>query len=518
VKHLFLAASVGLGVLWFGAPAYVQAAGPVPATAPDSKAWQAAWAPVVRAFGHGDAHRAVAELKRLLAALEVALGPVRTDRYTQAFVAAVNRRLRSFDLDAFYAALPERTPTWRWLAVGGQARGDHYWIGRIRSAAQGRIDWPTHALGTAGATAVLKSRPVTTGAARPNYLLRSELKVALARVGWPALIDGITAFWRYATAVATAPGAATGLVPAQAAVDPPAVYVLDRLAAAYPALAQLLRRLFMIEQLHVTAPPEREFVCLRSQIAVDIDALAAGNAALAAYLDRLDQFLTADVRWIDKHDRTLMRYAVRSGDPAGRFDFCLADGRLAPFDDARVYAAAAADPRGDDFDDSRLIMHAHAKVLGLRIDVRDLQIGIDYQPRGASMAATAGVTVTPNISFGGRALGIFSPRLINVLIPSNMTELANAFMQVAARGNNGRGTTLELAYHHADPNVPAVLTHRLGFEALNNFIVKFAARAGIRRVLPDADVRDGFRGLFNTMLHALRDDLARYAAVAPREP
>ena len=468
----------------------------------------AAWKPIVLLAGDGEPAAAVFEIERMMAAVDAMVAGLTVDPRTQQFADDVRKDLRSFDLKDFYRALPdaEATPPWRRLLVAGRVDDGQYRVDRMPDP----VSWQT-ALAPLGdarteSLALLRARPVEVGKST-NYLLYSRAAFTLGKLQWrnviEALADLLLLPTRYATALSDPPidGVAA---PVEAA--------LRQLGAGFPELRAQLDKFAELDTVSLEGPPGLPWYCATGSGHANIEALEDDYPEIADFLDDLDELAKIRIQWLDPKGRALYDTTIDTRAPSVSFRFCSRDGVLLPFSGRTVYQDEPVDPWGKALSHTRAVVDAHFKVLGLEIDLARLPVDLHYTPTPARMSATIQATELPTITVSGYALGFISPKLIDLFIPGNIQSIATDFARAALKGNNGNGVVAGAGFGPLAPDRFAVIDAGADFEALNNFMVKFAVRAGLKRFLPDKDARADLGRFLRDSREAFRRDLNTFAS------
>ncbi|RMF11666.1 MAG: hypothetical protein D6761_13860 [Candidatus Dadabacteria bacterium] len=466
-----------------------------------------AWAPIVLLAGDGDPARAIAEIEQMMAAVDAAVQGLDADERTLAFAAEVRKNLRAFDLKDFYRALPdeEAGSEWRRLTIAGRISDGRYRVSQFPNYSS----WAT-AVSTLGryrteSVALIRATPRELEREQ-HYLIEGRVAVALGNLQWRNVIEAIAELLlsptRYAAQVSAPP---------VEQIAAPVAAAIDAYAEGFPHLRDQLRDVGDLEQVSLEAGPNLQWYCATGRGRARIEAMEARYEELADFLEGLDELARIRMQWLDPKGRTLYDTTIDTREPTVSFRFCSRDGVLLPFSGRTVYADEPVDPWGPQLAETRALVDAHFKVLGLKIDVLRLPIELHYHPTTARVSARLVARELPDIKVSGYALGFISPKLIDFFIPGNIQSIAYDFARAMLQGDDGRGVVTNAAFGPQAAERFAVFELGMRTEILNNFMVKFAARAALKRFLPDDDARADLARLLRDSREAFRLDLAEFA-------
>lgn len=473
-----------------------------------------AWQPLMVILGSESESAALAKLRTWIGTFNTMFNHMEVDDYTLAFADDVSKTLRSFSLDKFYTNLPEGGDPWRWLALSGSLDGDKYRFGKAKSTTMygDRVTVPGHKLGDM--SAVIRARPTESSGSYNNFLLQNSFGLVLGDLEWQNVVEGIISFLQILPSQSQVSGPLAGghatapvLLPA---VAPAVEVVFAELQKAFPNLYRRFVELGSFEEVTLTQPEGADYQRLRVKVKLKPQTLSMGYGKFAKFLDSMDRLLWAKVDWIDSKGRMLLQTEIDTKQLVSISEFVLKDGLLVPFSGTQVYIDDVVDPMGDDLAETRLMTDARMRVLGLSIVVQKMQVDFSYRPTPQRAEIQAAVLHIPKIKFEGAALGIMSPAMINIFIPGNLQQLTDEFMRVATTGNEGNGIAIDIAIGKPKPDLPAAFEFDVGFEALNNFMVKFAMRIGMDRFLPDKKQREDIGRYITDARRDFSEDVASF--------
>lgn len=490
---------------------------------------QLMWRPLVILLGDGDSRAAIAQIKKQIEMFDTILHRSHVDDYTKKFADNVQKTLYSFDLDDFYRKLPEQTETWRWLALEGRIVDNRFLLGRSLAPTMhgASVSGPEQRLGDM--SVVLRGQPIAIGdgkkkslfQAANNYLLQTQFAMVLGDIDWQRFINAAVALlrtpqeWRPSASPATM--TTTVILGGPDLFDPKIAEILQALEKAFPEMYKRLTNLGTIESITISQPAGETYQRIQGRVRMKPKILGNSFEEFADFLESLDRLVKGQLGWIDANGRHLFFGTIDSDQLIATFELVALDGKLVPFSGSQVFAADVIDPMGEYIRKTRLMIEAHMRVMGLKVDVKNLEVNIDYRPTPARAVIASTVTRIPQITFSGAALGLMSPAMIDLFIPGNLDQLTYDFMKVATSGNQGRGIAVDVAFGRPQPDRLAAIETAVGFEALNNFMVKFAMRVGIDRFVPDEDQRADIGKFITSVRDGFTKDMYLFESAGPQE-
>ncbi len=478
------------------------------------------WSPLVQMYGEGDSVRAADSLRAANRAMDTILARTEIDGATEKFVEESWEELSDFQLDDFYELLPHQDGKWREIGVTGQIQGPAFRIRQVdvKQPFQVTLQGPRKNL--ADFSVWLRAKPTQTQAEDNAFLLQLRAGFGIGKISWSSLTQALTAGL---SLVATG-----GLRSAADPLPAPSSGALSRIRVLHPKLAA--EDLEIAAVLHDAFPATSEVV---GQLA-RIDDLRAATAAggyrkvrisarfvperikqhhpqLAKHLRKLKELAHAKVRWVDTRGRSLLQAEIDTQALSAVIECYVKEGQLLPFTRDGVAAGEPIDPLGSALAQSRVLIDAKLKMLGLVIHLDQLRVDLAYTNQESQAHVKAAVKTVPGIRVEGAALGFVPSGLIDAFIPGNIESLTRDLFTTAVRGNEGRGVSIEV-----DVGAPArgqlgAVEVALGLEALDNFMVKTGVGIVNQRMVPDEDESRDIDRL-NLRLHqAFSRDFERFA-------
>lgn len=201
---------------------------------------------------------------------------------------------------------------------------------------------------------------------------------------------------------------------------------------------------------------------------------------------------------------TITRFELDTRTQTFHWRFNTRAGKLLPFDDAGA-PDFSREFSLNEIDHYQMIAVASGWIdlYGVHVNSGEARTRIDYHrlPQGARFDLQVLEIPTPQI--GGRALGIVPLFVVDVIIPSNIEELAQQFVTVLSKGNNGEGSWMRIDWDESRP-ADAVMRLQARTELLDNRFVNTALRLWGRRIHPDpetlAEIARFWGLFFRTML------------------
>jgi hypothetical protein len=425
------------------------------------------------------------------------------DAQTDAFFDFWQQSLRQFDLQALYRApyLADTQDGFRAVLFHGRSLPDKY---AVRLNCREAIDPDAMAhLGNLGAEFALKQKRSEING-QNAFEARIEAQMAMKQFS-----HGAVAAWIDGMQQVIDPENIARLAspPSEvfAAVEGPARKPVDDYYQFFPAQTRFFDRYVQLKSFLVLESRDgRTYTRLSLEMSPRLPAFAQDFQHLHAYFKKVKGVVGMSLRLktLDGLNITTCEVDTR---PLGFFwTFNTRRGKLIPFDDAgepdfsREFSLTEIDRyRMNAYSSERISLY------GVEVNSGEALTRIDYQrlPQGARFDLRVIDIPTPEIS--GRALGVVPLFLVDVMIPSNIEELARQFVTVLAKGNHGEGSWMQIQWDESRP-ADAVVRLQAHTELLDNRFVNIALRAWGRRIHPDpATIEEiaRFGGLFfRTML------------------
>ncbi|MDB4987951.1 MAG: hypothetical protein JWN04_3129, partial [Myxococcaceae bacterium] len=140
-----------------------------------------------------------------------------------------------------------------------------------------------------------------------------------------------------------------------------------------------------------------------------------------------------------------------------------------------------------------------------------LKTDVFYQPHAGYMESGLTFTQVPKIEVEGAALGFVPTALVDAFIPGNIESVTRDFLNVAAKGNDGKGFVGVLRMGVGkEGSTKGVLEAGVDFDALDNFLVKIGLGMVSDKLIPDADAFSDIKKFSTDLYDGFVKDLARF--------
>lgn len=481
------------------------------------------WAPLVAMHGAGDTQRAVSSLRAANKAMDVILAHTELDAPTEKFVKQAWQELEDFHLDDFYELLPTKNGAFREIGVTGAVQGSAFRIHEadLKKPFEVTLKGPRKNL--ADFSAVLRAKPTRAHGEHNAFLLQGRAGFGIGAISWNGLTDALTATLRLVSTGDPRPGSA---LPPQASEGARArmrvlhpklaeedLEVVALLHDAFPATSEAVGEIARIDDLRVSSSGTA-YSKIRASVRILPERMKQHYPDLAKHLDKLDQLAHAKIRQVDSRGRSIFEAEVDTDKLSAVIECYVKDGLILPFTRDGVAVDEPIDPMGNQLARSRVLIDARIKMLGVVIHLDHLRADLRYTQHGSYAEVHSATTTLPGIRVEGAALGFVPTGLVDAFIPGNIESLTRDFFDVAVRGNDGKGVTLDVTAGSVAAGQPGALELALGVEALDNFMVKMGVGIVNQRVVPDEDESEEADRL-NLRLHqAFSKDFERFAARA----
>lgn len=438
------------------------------------------------------------------------------DPATADFTRRALESLQDFDLKGMYELLPVPNGPFRELRVRGGRERDRYVIGQASEA--GFEVGPDGTREAPGDTSmVIRSRGVPAPDGDTNYLIQARAGVVIGKIGWP-MVMASNRQWLSMIAESKNPDPSARPMVAIRQTAKQAnpklgledVELVATLWEAFPRMSYLASALGRIDD--VIANEENAThgaTHIRLVLRLDPKRIEATYPELAEYLDDLDTLFNLDLKWVDTQGRTIASLHVDSEHLQARIELYTKDGLIVPFKGGRVFVDAPIDPSQGPLRYATT-MRSDFRMMGMYSHMRSGRVDFHYEPTARGMELRGRMTHVPTVTVDGAALGFIPSGVIDAFIPGDLQSLITEFLTTACKGNEGRGVALNVRMDQRESGITTV-DAKLGFEALNNFLVKLGLRFFNDRVMPNEDVNLELKRLAVDVQGAFAADLERYA-------
>ncbi|TAM12216.1 MAG: hypothetical protein EPN72_06010 [Nevskiaceae bacterium] len=468
------------------------------------------WQPLLALTGGTGGAAAVAFLDQTLSIQQRALRHPQLAPQVAELQDKVYKSLRSFDLSGLYDMLPDRQHApWHAITLSGMPAGTGYAVNDVPFESFAGTPSPYGAL-----LAQFEMQPVahTDGPFGDRYEIRGQAKMNTGILRWPAVLEALRLGLEHTSRPAPiqVPQATLQAVQKTSAyLSDHDTGVLAQFAAAFPELFAWFSTFGHVADLSLTsdsatAGPYHLYVAIQ----LDNSRLKSRYKSVADYLDRLGDFMTgtfnvssADGRWLNAQlDTAKQRLAL---------DLWVENGRPVPSRNgqpnrASIGAKISATLNWQTYTNLRF------KALGVNVTLRNWRGDWVYQARPDGMAIDGHFNTPPAVEVSGKAFNIFPTKLTEALLPVNVADAVNGFMQVLSHSNGGAGAELRTTLQ-APASGDSQTTVQASGTALDNIFVRLGMAMVSHRVLPDGKQAQGLRRILGDGLDAYGKDLARMA-------
>ncbi|WP_166260126.1 hypothetical protein [Marinobacter salicampi] len=481
------------------------------------------WQPPVELVGTGgDQARLAAErLRHYIWLQRLVMEHTEFHPQTQGFIDGLWASFERFDLDGLYRLLPEQDDQWRKLNIYGRSEAGQYLVGPepIRGA-NGSND--RFRLGDLDAR--VQARRISAQNAT-HYLLDGSLELGLGPISWETVVGAGQEALHQVSASKQPPMGdyvwAGEAGAAARAMNPDLgdheLELISQLWVAYPELWSLLARLGQLETLFTSSASDEPYRKVRAAFRLDTARLGQRYPVLSQHLSMLDRLLKVKVEIHNEHGRLLI---LKGNTETLQVEVEMVVG-INGAGQGEILPVANGRPRLDlePFDPNRprqLTAHIDTRmtILGVVARVGGMQTDIQYLPTASGAVFEGQVTEVPQVTVGGRALGLVPPSVINLFLPRRIDQLVTDFLTVASLGNGGEGIVGRLEIINGDPLRSGRLKAGGAFEGLDNFLVRIGMGIVNDRIIPDDRVSTELRQLVSDANEAFSRDLDLFERLA----
>jgi hypothetical protein len=159
------------------------------------------------------------------------------------------------------------------------------------------------------------------------------------------------------------------------------------------------------------------------------------------------------------------------------------------------------------------VVNATVDMLGVTTDISNIRSNLLYRPFGDGLRIDLNMNTLPSVAVNGRALGFIPTGLIDALIPANIDAIVLEFMEVAVKGNDGKGIEASLTLQNT-PNWGVTRLALAGqIEALDSLLARIGVAIVNQRMIPSEAQGKELMALAKSSRQAFDQDLARYEKI-----
>jgi hypothetical protein len=290
-------------------------------------------------------------------------------------------------------------------------------------------------------------------------------------------------------------------------------FVAAELLRAGPETLTLLPRIVIPEGLLVRKRDEtsgRVWTDVDLRLRLNMPYLRHAYPGIAEYLEGLEGLLELRTRIQDEQGNRLVTSTLDTRDFTVQMQLALHEGRLLPRNwKGEPQWGQTVEPfesSGRSVTVSELTLH----MAGMQFAIKDIRWKAQYETRMGFAGFQAVFDRPPRVEVTGRLWHILPVWMINVLIPSNLEDLAGRFFHTFSESNHGRGAQLSVGY------APGALQNRLVVRVAGDLedsgFISFGLRLFGSRFLPEPGLYREWRGLVGRTIDAFGRDFDLYVA------
>ena len=476
------------------------------------------WAASVELTGEGNPDTAILHMREMADLNRTVLRNMEFHEQTQSFVDQMWDNLESFNLNDFYAMLPEQQGDWRQLRVYGARKGERYQVGPDAAAIGMREDGQPKSLGD---VSVLVQAKKIDGSLGDHYLMRGNIQMGVGEMRWPSVqdaaletfrvvVDGTPSFKAGQSSSATQKyrDKVIKMNPELGSED---IDIIAPLWASFPAMWELLSHLGAIDDVvyHDLDKPYRQ---LKASFAIRPERMKAFYPNIVDHLETMGRLFRGSFRLEDERGE-LFSAELDSRTMRGTFQAFIADGRIVPVKGNAVVLNA---PPIEDNKPWNFTAHMDSTmtILGVVTHINNARARVQFISTDKGARLVGQLSDVPDIRVQGNALGIMPTSVIDVVLPKDIDEIIEEFVAVACKGNGGKGILLGAQFDQAEKGNTSTLTLKTAFEGLDNFFVRIGMGIVNDRVLPDEGVSQELDRLIFETQEAFASDLKGFESIA----
>jgi|GEM_PF-2089321 len=483
------------------------AAGPAVAATSDTNLMRRGWAPYLAPAGDNatDAE-AVALVRNHLRWQHAILKNLELDEPTEKLSDEAWSSIKDFDLQKLFDMLPQSQPPWRLLTLTGRLNGSAYQVGQNDAAT---LDDGVPAFGQVRAQIAARQTDDDRGTV---YSLRQKLHANVGSVRWPGVVTALQEGLRHTAYAAPAKASDTAMKFVEAAstrLSQSERQILTQLATAFPAGWQWFASYGEVLGLIIEPDSADGVRHIRVGLRMNEDRLERAYPEVADYMRTMGDLVEGETRLHNERGQWMIA-RVNSASRQVELELWIDEqGRLLPTRNGEVVGRALGSDNTSSLSWTATTT-ATLRALGLAVELSDWTSEWQYSRTSEGATFQGRVNSTPGIDVLGRALGVMPANVVEFVLPVNIKETVQNFMDVLAESNDGRGAELKVQFAE-DPANGSVVSSQASGDGLDNFFVRFGVGMVSNRILPDSAAADGLRRFLGDGQVAFEKDLDRFA-------
>ncbi len=484
------------------------------------------WKPIVTFAGNGQPTVAIDKLRGINEIQSLMVDHSSFDPPSQKFIGELWESIEDFNLQRFYRILPEQRGDWRELHVVGRRQGSEYfYVDASRQEAENieRVD-------TLGDSSLLvRAKQISLPEkGQTHFLMGADWQLGWGSYSWQSFRSTVNeSIGILSLPDTTLPAAQTAdserfhkfARSLSATLGDEDIAIIAPLWAAFPSLWEQFSRLGRVDNVLVDKsmsiygldPAKDTIKDVDVVISLDPEKIAVLYPAIASYIERVDDLLTVT---LDLHspDGRLMKIGLDTTGLKLHVSMLVNGDGLVPVENDRPKPEKTLYFRDQEIA-LMAVVNATVDMLGVTTDISNIRSNLLYRPFGDGLRIDLNMNTLPAVAVKGRALGFIPTGLIDALIPANIDAIVLEFMEVAVKGNDGKGIEASLTLQ----NTPSWGVTRLALagqiEALDSLLARIGVAIVNQRMIPSEAQGKELIALAKSSRQAFDQDLARYEKI-----
>lgn len=483
------------------------------------------WKPIVIFAGNGQPRLAIDKLRGINELQSLMVDHSTFDPQSKRFIDELWGSIEDFNLTRFYSILPEQNGEWRELHVQGRRQGDEYCyvdVSRQNANAIERIN-------TLGDSSLLvRAKQIHAPDNRTHYLMGADWHIGWGSYSWQSFRSTVNESVRILSLPEPAPGDVSvaererlrsivrGMDSKLGDED---IAIIAPLWAAFPHLWEHFSGMGRVENVLVEKnaslygldPARDRIKDVDIIISLDPEKIKRNYPAIASYLDRVDDLLTLTLK-LSTPEGQLLKVSFDTTGLTLRISMLVDGDGLVPVDNDRPKPEKTVH-FGDTDLHMMAVVDATIDMLGVTTDVTNIRSTLAYHPFGDGVRIDLNLNTLPTVKVQGRALGLIPTGFIDALLPTNIDEIILEFMQVAVKGNDGKGIEASIALQNTPTWGVTHMALNGHVEALDSLLARIGVAIVNQRLIPSEAQGNELITLARTSRKAFDQDLAQYEKI-----